>query len=234
MDLVSRQGGPRPGDTHPASVGGLDIVPPTLADAAPLAALAARTFRDTYGHFLPAQELAVYERQTFNEQAVREWILDPRVRLRLHRAGGTLRGYFKLRFGKAPASVRSDSPIELERLYLDRPYLGRGTGRRLLCEALALAAAADRCWLRVWAGNTRAIALYERAGFVIVDEGTYRVGTAEERVLILVRYALATRLTTGNALSRPESPSSRSRFAGAPLIQQKIWISGFVRALGKR
>ena len=68
-------------------------------------------------------------------------------------------------------------------------YRGRGLGARLLLSALerATAQGLDRIELEVYASNTRAIALYERAGFV--REGVKRAarrldGRVEDSVLM--------------------------------------------------
>lgn len=69
--------------------------------------------------------------------------------------------------GLAAAGVTGEpdapTPLELEVLYLLDRAKGRGVGRRLLWTAVGDAP----CYLWVLSGNARAIAFYERHGFVL-------------------------------------------------------------------
>jgi RimJ/RimL family protein N-acetyltransferase len=93
----------------------------------------------------------------------RAWVLRPGAPAR----GIEIVGHIELRGGRVPA--------ELHRAVLgmgiQRAYTGRGLGRRLMIEAVSWAVTvAELDWLDlgVFAQNTPALKLYERAGFVVV------------------------------------------------------------------
>jgi diamine N-acetyltransferase len=79
--------------------------------------------------------------------------------------------------------------IELKRIYLLGPWQGGGHGRALLDEALKIAQErrAKRVLLAVYESNARAIAFYERAGFVHVGETTFMVGATPFRDMVYAR-----------------------------------------------
>jgi diamine N-acetyltransferase len=79
--------------------------------------------------------------------------------------------------------------IELKRIYLLGPWQGGGNGRALLDEALKIAQErrAKRVLLAVYESNARAIAFYERAGFVHVGETTFMVGDTPFRDMVYAR-----------------------------------------------
>jgi diamine N-acetyltransferase len=79
--------------------------------------------------------------------------------------------------------------IELKRIYLLGPWQGGGDGRALLDEALKIAQErrAKRVLLAVYESNARAIAFYERAGFVHVGETTFMVGDTPFRDMVYAR-----------------------------------------------
>jgi hypothetical protein len=92
----------------------------TPADAEPLAALAERTFRDTFADDNSTDDMEAYVRDAFS---------------------------------------------------LDR---ARAAGRRTL-------------WLGVWERNARAISFYERWRFATVGEHVFRLGSDDQRDLIMAR-----------------------------------------------
>jgi ribosomal protein S18 acetylase RimI-like enzyme len=79
--------------------------------------------------------------------------------------------------------------IELKRIYLLGPWQGGGDGRALLDEALKIAQErrAKRVLLAVYESNARAIAFYERAGFVHVGETTFMVGDTPFRDMVYAK-----------------------------------------------
>jgi diamine N-acetyltransferase len=56
---------------------------------------------------------------------------------------------------------------ELNRLYIQEKFTGRGLGRQLLTQAekTALASGASALWLTAWIGNARALAFYSSQGY---------------------------------------------------------------------
>jgi ribosomal protein S18 acetylase RimI-like enzyme len=103
--------------------------------------------------------------------------------------GGELCGYAMLRWGTAPACVVARRPAEVQRIYVDRPWHGRGVAQALMAAMLEHArnGGADRVWLGVWEQNLRARAFYRRAGFADVGDHAFRLGDEVQRDRVMVR-----------------------------------------------
>jgi ribosomal protein S18 acetylase RimI-like enzyme len=74
-------------------------------------------------------------------------------------------------------------PAEVQRIYADRAWHGRGVGSALLtaCVEQSRAWGCDVLWLGVWEQNPRGIAFYEKWGFRRVGEQRFLVGTDSQR-----------------------------------------------------
>jgi uncharacterized protein (DUF1697 family)/ribosomal protein S18 acetylase RimI-like enzyme len=104
---------------------------------------------------------------------------------------GAAVGYARLRYGPAPACVPGARPVEIVRLYADRPCIGRGVGAALMTRCLYEAAARE-CgvvWLDVWERNPRAIAFYAKWGFEVVGEQDFLLGDDVQHDLLMARPA---------------------------------------------
>jgi ribosomal protein S18 acetylase RimI-like enzyme len=163
----------------------------TTADAEQLAALAARTFRDTFAADNSTADVEAYVRDSFSlEQVQAELGDDANIFLLAFVNGGEEpTGYAKLRTGTTDPSVTGPNPIELERLYVDRSALGHGVGAALMQTSLAAARSASHrtLWLGVWERNARAIAFYEKWGFQTVGDHVFQLGSDAQRDLIMAR-----------------------------------------------
>ena len=163
----------------------------TLADAEPLAALAERTFRDTFADDNSTDDMEAYVRDSFSLDRVRAELADDVNAFLLAFVDDAARpaGYAKLRKGTTAPSVTGPDPVELQRLYVDRSAMGLGVGAALMRASLDAARAAGRrtLWLGVWERNARAISFYERWQFATVGEHVFRLGSDDQRDLIMAR-----------------------------------------------
>lgn len=158
-------------------------------DAASLAGLAERTFRDTFAHANPAEDIDLHCRNTYGESLQAAEIRDPgRTTLVCH-VSGQLVAYGQLRWDSAPPCVAATRPAEIQRLYVDRPWRGKGVAQPLMASLLdaAVAGRADVAWLGVWERNPRAIAFYAKCGFAVVGEHVFVLGKDPQRDLVLAR-----------------------------------------------
>jgi ribosomal protein S18 acetylase RimI-like enzyme len=86
-------------------------------------------------------------------------------------------GYLVLVPPILPIADSQVDDIEIKRLYLLHPFRGIGIGKRLMAEALIDARNRNcrRVLLEVYAGNTGAIAFYQKLGFVNVGQRSFKV-----------------------------------------------------------
>lgn len=174
----------------PESVQELRIRRAAPADALALAAVACRTFRDTFAADNDPADMQAYLRQSFGVDRLRSELADGRNTFFLAFAGaGIAAGYAKLRAGVADASVRGPSPIEIERLYVEHFAIGKGVGAKLLrvCLREAVTLGHETAWLGVWEHNARAMSFYEQWGFETVGSHVFRLGSDDQIDLIMER-----------------------------------------------
>jgi GNAT superfamily N-acetyltransferase len=149
----------------------------TPADAAELADLAARTFRDAFGAANQAADLALHLETHYTPEVMRRELEDPEWETLIAEVDGRLAGYAQ--------SVTRDPPLDLgtggrmlHRFYLEQSWIGRGIAGPLM-EAVRTSARRRRAqylWLTVWQENPRAIAFYRKCGFLSRGTTTFTVG----------------------------------------------------------
>lgn len=167
----------------------IDIRQAEERDAAALAELAERTFRGTFAHVNRAQDIDLHCRDSYGESIQAAEIRDShRTTLVCHGRHGLI-AYGQLRWGSAPPCVVATRPAEIQRLYVDSPWHGKGTAQALMASLLdtAVAGGADVAWLGVWEQNPRAIAFYAKSGFAVVGDHVFILGKDPQRDLVLAK-----------------------------------------------
>ena len=165
------------------------IRPAGVADAPWLAALAERTFRETYSAHNTPEDMERYVADHFSAPLQAAELGDPRLLTLVAELSDQPAGYTQLGFGPAPESVRGPGPVNIIPFYVDRPWHGQGVAQELMHAAAAHARAAGgrTLWLGVWERNPRAIAFYRKCGFAEVGIHTFVLGAVHQRYLILAR-----------------------------------------------
>jgi diamine N-acetyltransferase len=158
-------------------------------DAADLADLAERTFRDTFAHVNCAEDIDSHCRNSYGENIQAAEIRDPKRTTFVCHVRDSLIGYAQLRWESAPPCVVATRPAEIQRLYVDAPWHGKGVAQALMASLLeaAAAGAADVAWLGVWERNPRAISFYEKSGFAFVGDHVFVLGKDPQRDLVLAK-----------------------------------------------
>ena len=158
-------------------------------DAGPLAALAERTFRATFAPHNRDENVALHCARTYGAAIQAAEIAEPGRTTVVADLAGTLVGYAQLRWGSPPSCVVATRAAEIQRIYVDAPWHGRGVAQALMAAMLghARAGGADRVWLGVWEHNPRARTFYRRWGFRDIGEHAFRLGEEIQRDLVLVR-----------------------------------------------
>lgn len=163
----------------------------TPDDAGRLAALATRTFRDTFAADNSTDDMETYVRDSFSLHQLQAELVDDANTFWLAFVNGEDQpaGYAKLRSGAANPSVTGPNPVELERLYVERSVIGHGVGAALMQTSLNAARSAGHgtLWLGVWERNARAISFYTKCGFHAVGDHVFMLGADAQRDVIMER-----------------------------------------------
>ncbi|HEY3271103.1 MAG TPA: GNAT family N-acetyltransferase [Geothrix sp.] len=165
------------------------IRPATPEDAAILADLGARTFRETFEQHTSGPDLEAFLAAAYGEAIQRAELADPSRPARVLEVDGVPAGFLQLRLGHREPGVPGVRPVELQRIYVLREAQGGGRGAALMAEALEIARAwgADILWLGVWENNHKAVGFYVRSGFREVGDHIFQIGDQVDRDLILAR-----------------------------------------------
>ncbi len=186
--------GARPGHAPPAAP---RLRRAEVADAAALAAFAARLFRETYGPAAdPAlsggsrpEDVEAYVAPHFAPALQAAELADPALTtLVAEAADGAFAAYAQLR-APSPHPAAPPGAAEVARFYVDWPWQGRGVAGALMAALVdaARAAGARALWLAVLQRNARAVGFYRREGFRVAGTGTFRMGAEVQHDWIMVR-----------------------------------------------
>ena len=167
----------------------ITIRPTVPEDAGPLAALAARTFQETFGAANDPADMALHLASAYGLAQQSRELADPAMATLVAEADGRLAGFAQLREGAAPGCVAGAAPIELLRFYVDAPWQGRGLAQALMDAVRRSAADRGRrtLWLGVWERNERAQAFYRKCGFRKVGTQVFVVGTDPQTDHVMLR-----------------------------------------------
>jgi diamine N-acetyltransferase len=159
------------------------------ADAAALAELGARTFRDAFEADNTPENMALYLASSYGRDLQSAELRNAGIVTLLAEGEGRLAGYSQLRDGPAPDCVGGPGSIELWRFYVERAWQGRGVAQTLMAPTIEAAAArgAGTVWLSVWERNHRAQAFYRKCGFEDRGEKPFILGNDRQtdRVMAL-------------------------------------------------
>ncbi|MES2984435.1 MAG: N-acetyltransferase [Pseudomonadota bacterium] len=160
----------------------------THADCEAVAALATRTFIDTFGHLYTAENRDAHLASYFSPAFFKDALDSGDTLLMLH-DGAVLIGYCKIGRVRLPVKPIPAGAQEIHRVYVDKPYQGRGLGKALMLHILSLPriATAPVVYLGVWEENLKAQALYKQYHFVPKGHYLYQVGDQFDKEIIMAR-----------------------------------------------
>lgn len=145
------------------------------ADALCIGVLATQVFLDTYATDGIRDSLAREVLEQLSTDAIAALLAAPDIRFIVAERAGHMVGFAQWTLDVAQELVRSRPSAQLNRLYVQERFTGRGLGALLLerAQSLALAEGATALWLTAWVGNDRALAFYPRRGYADVGATVY-------------------------------------------------------------
>lgn len=167
---------------------GVHVRPATHEDAAALAELGAETFRETFGHLYPREDLEAFLASARSEAIYADLVERPDTLVALALSGGDEPvGYVVAGGCKLPVVDLEPLAGEVRELYVLANHQGRRLGTTLLEAALSWLSERGRSplYVGVWSENHGAQRLYRRYGFTKVGEYDFPVGRQLDREFIL-------------------------------------------------
>ncbi len=144
---------------------------------------------DTFGPHNTEADIADYVSSAFTPCQIERELADSKTVFLLAEDSEGPIGFAKLRNGPVPDCVLGWKPVELERLYVDKTWFGRGVAALLMAAVLSEADSRDHqsVWLGVWEHNLRARAFYKKYGFEVVGTKDFFLGDDRQTDLIMER-----------------------------------------------
>ncbi len=152
---------------------------PTQGYASALGSMARQAFSDAFAHFYDPAPFAQFLEEAYGPRGKMERDLaDPAIRWRVAAIANLPIGYAKLSPLVAPAPAPQSGAMELQQIYVLKPWHGRGVAEELIGWAIdtARAEGAPEIYLTVFDHNERAKRFYARHGFSEVGHCTFRLG----------------------------------------------------------
>lgn len=149
------------------------------------------SFIDAYKETLSLKDLQIYTKKVFSKANIAAEIKNPLITYFVCKdLESNLYGYSKLIQSSPPECINSNSSIELQRLYVDKNYIGLGIGKLLLTytESHAENRGFDSIFLKVWDGNVIAQEKYVKWNYSIVGQEKYQVGEDARTVILMRKY----------------------------------------------
>ena len=158
-----------------------------VADAAAVAAFGAKTFADTFGADNRPEDMAEHLATSFGVPQQTAELSNPDYITLLAEVDGALAAFAQVRRKTAPDCVTGPSPVELHRIYVDRPWHGTGVAQQIMAACLDAATelGGRTVWLSVWERNPRGRAFYAKCGFTDVGTADFWVGPDRQTDRIL-------------------------------------------------
>ena len=160
----------------------------TASDAALVADLGRRTYREHFEHLWAPAELYEWLDGQFGAAVLAAELASPDVHFDLLFADDVPMGYAKTRLGRPVTAMEHLRGLELQKIYFLRAATNRGYGSLLLAHILERADAAGEplVWLDVLQSNEGGRRLYERFGFTVVAE-KHGLAGADLAFFVMVR-----------------------------------------------
>ena len=154
------------------------VRPAVASDANCLAVLATQVWLDTYATDGVREPIALEVLSSFSTETIRILLAKPDVTFLLAETDRHLVGFSQWTLGTRHELVAGTSQAELDRLYVQERFTGRGIGTLLLAatERAASTQRADELWLTPWVRNERALLFYARLGYSDLGSTDFHMG----------------------------------------------------------
>lgn len=152
-----------------------------------LRTLSIQTFTETFAEHNTAEDMQKYVEENLNPEKLLHEFNTPGSDFYFLMANDAIAGYMKLNSGLSQTVSGKDHTLEIERIYILKAFYGKHLGNQLLQHAIAVAKQQHYpiIWLGVWERNTKAIAFYERHGFIKTGSHAFVLGEDEQTDYIM-------------------------------------------------
>jgi ribosomal protein S18 acetylase RimI-like enzyme len=165
----------------------LNILRATEADLEELQSISMRTFCQAFERFNKAEDMDLYLTNCLSIDQLHAEMNTPESEFYLGRMGDETVGYLKLNHHNSSHDAKDSKGLEIERIYVEEAYLGKGIGPALFSFVRELAEQenATHLWLGVWEHNARAIRFYEKLAFTPFGTHVFMLGNDAQTDILM-------------------------------------------------
>ena len=167
----------------------IQIVDVFLKDLKALQEISRRTFNQSFAAMNTPENMKFFLDHHYSDEKLSSELQNPGSRFFFAKNNEQILGYLKINQGDAQTVLPNDQGLEIERIYVDEAFKGRGIGKYFIEKAIELAGKlnAQYVWLGVWEHNRAAIHFYEKNGFSSYSTHIFKLGDDEQTDLLLKR-----------------------------------------------
>ena len=157
------------------------------ADLLELQAISRQTFYDTFADVNTPEDMQQYLEENLSmEQLTKEW-LNPSTNFYFIKQLDKVLGYLKINEADAQTEQREEASLEIERIYIQKDFQGKGIGQYLLDFSIQLTIDKEfkLIWLGVWEHNLKAIHFYQKNNFQFFGKHSFFLGQDEQTDLLM-------------------------------------------------
>lgn len=158
------------------------------ANAELIAAISRETFYESFAIHNTQADMDKFMAEQFSKEQLMNEVSEPGNRFFLASADGIPAGYLFLK-DRSHHLLASSAAVEISRLYVRKPFIGKGVGKLLMQHAIGHAGHSqkDTVWLGVWEHNQPAIAFYTSFGYRKFGEHDFILGDDVQRDWLMQR-----------------------------------------------
>jgi ribosomal protein S18 acetylase RimI-like enzyme len=163
------------------------ILKVALNDIESLRNICIQTFTETFAEHNTKSDMQKYTSDNLNIKKLTEEFNTINSEFYFIRFENKVIGYLKLNSSESQTEFHNDNALEIERIYVLKEFHGKHIGKLLLEKAIDIAKEKQRdyIWLGVWENNEKAIAFYNKHGFIKYDKHIFKLGNDEQTDIMM-------------------------------------------------
>jgi len=159
----------------------------SLKDLAALQQISIATFTETFASVNTEENMHNYVQTNLSTDKLKTELTNEQSKFFFALDQERVIGYLKINLGESQTDVKDSDALEIERIYVLNEYHGKKVGQLLFDHAIKLATQMKLIyvWLGVWEENVKAIAFYQKNGFVAFDQHIFKLGDDEQTDILM-------------------------------------------------
>lgn len=159
----------------------------TINDIEQLKQISQQTFLETFSSTNTQEDMQEYLKESFTNEKLINELSNIHSVFYFALYENQVIGYLKINVDDAQTELQDPSTLEIERIYVLKGFHGNKVGQLLYNKALEIAKLQNKTyiWLGVWEQNYRAIAFYEKQGFIPFDKHIFTLGSDQQTDIMM-------------------------------------------------